>query len=453
VRKKIFIFSGILFIFLCFADTLSVWENISIFLFTYFLLDFLETLGKKIVILELTVIMASLTCLVMPVIFYHEYTRENVLARLWVKYMPVSSDNYFSFMVPAVIALAIGVRVPLAKSKINKEPRIYIDNVKRVLQNKSTLGLTLIAVGVTSGLLDFLSPTTLKQVFYFLDHLTFVGVFYVIYSPNRYKKIIVPSVVILMVGQSLITGMFGELIFILSCALVLILLGKKISLGKKILVAVAGIFLIIMIQSVKTDYRQRSWIEVGGADPAYYAELVIDRIADPATMLAPDRLFMAAVRTNQGWLVAMTMKKVPEKFDFAYGETIWKSIAGAIVPRFLWPDKPDAGGKANLKRFWGFNLVGFSMNIGPFGEAYANFDKIGGIFYMFFYGLFFNFILSSLLRLAEKRPTIVLWLPFLFYYSIGVETDLLSTMGSLMKGLIFTWIIFKIFRIGLQLEL
>ena len=97
---------------------------------------------------------------------------------------------------------------------------------------------------------------------------------------------------------------------------------------------------------------------------------------------------------NQGWLVAMTMKKVPDKFDFAYGETIWQSVAAAIVPRFIWPDKPEAGGKANLKRFWGYNLVGFSMNIGPFGEGYANFDKIGGIIYMFFYGLFFNFLLS-----------------------------------------------------------
>src|SRR5450432_2035180 len=125
-------------------------------------------------------------------------------------------------------------------------------------------------------------------------------------------------------------------------------------------------------------------MEIGGADPAYYVQLVSERLLDPSTLLEPNRLFLGAVRMNQGWLVAQTMYKVPAKFDFAYGETIWQSIAAAIVPRFLWPDKPESGGKANLKRFWGFDLVGFSMNIGPFGEGYANFDVVGGIVYMFF---------------------------------------------------------------------
>jgi hypothetical protein len=93
------------------------------------------------------------------------------------------------------------------------------------------------------------------------------------------------------------------------------------------------------------------------------------------------------------------------------------------------------------------------MNIGPMGEAYANFDVLGGIIYMLFYGLFFNFMLSTILKFAEKRPTIVLWLPFLFYYAISVETDSLTTMGSLIKGVFFTWLVFKIYRITLRMDL
>jgi hypothetical protein len=397
--------------------------------------------------------MAALTCLLMPVIFYHEFTRENLLALLWVKFMPVPSDEYFSFVVPAIVVMAIGFRIPLGKLDINKNPKGYMDNVKRLLQKKPSLGLAIIAVGITSSLLDFLSPQSLKQVFYFLAHLTIVGVFYVIYSPNKYKKIIVPSVIVLMVTQTLITGMFGDFLFMLACAMVLILLGKNISFYKKLLVAVAGIFLILIMQSVKTDYRKKLWHEGGGADPAYYAQLVAERISSPSTMLDPDKLFFVSVRMNQGWLVAFTMYNVPAKYEFAYGETIWKSIAAAIVPRFLWPDKPEAGGKANLKRFWGFDLVGFSMNIGPLGEAYGNFDKLGGIIFMFFYGLFFNLMLSLILKLCEKRPTIVLWIPFLFFYAIGVETDILTTMGSLVKGIIFTWIIFRMFRIAFRIDL
>jgi hypothetical protein len=451
--KVIAIFSFIFFLFCIATNGLTTLENLAISVSIYFLLSFLNNLGKKIIIMELATIMASFTCLIMPIIFYYNYTKEDLLARIWVKYMPVSSDDYFTFAIPAIVAMTIGFRLPLGKLSIVKDPTIYLDNAKKTLEKKPSLGLALIATGLISGFLDFLSPESLKQVFFFMAHLTFVGVFYVLYSPNKYKRIIVPSVIALMVGQSLITGMFGDLVFILACSLVLILLGKKIVFYKKVLVVAAGLFFILILQSVKPEYRKKVWLGGTGADPAYYASLVFERITDPSIILDPDKLFFVAVRMNQGWLVATTMQRVPSRFDFAYGETIWKSIAAAIVPRFLWPDKPESGGKANLKRFWGFDLAGFSMNIGPLGEAYANFDVTGGIIFMFFYGVFFNFMLSYILKLTKKRPTLVLWIPFLFFYAIGVETDILTTTGSIVKGVFFTWIIFRAFRIAFRVDL
>ena len=145
-------------------------------------------------------------------------------------------------------------------------------------------------------------------------------------------------------------------------------------------------------------------------------------------MFDPMSMFVSFVRLNQGWLVAMTMKMVPDKHPFGNGGPLLDAVYASVIPRILWPDKPEAGGKANLKRFWGFNLVGWSTNIGTLGrEAYANFSIVrGGLFYLFFYGLFFNFILSRILKAADRRPTIILWLPFLFFSVINVETDLLS---------------------------
>jgi len=447
------IFSFLLFIVFLVATNLTAWEALSVCLFIFFFFDFLDNLGQKIVIMDLSIVMAILTCLVMPVIFYHEYTRENQVARLWHKYMPIPSDDYFSFAVPATLFMTLGLRVQLRRLQINKTPRIYIDNVKKYLATKSNIGLQLIAVGVVSGLLDFLSPDSLKQVFYLLEHLTYVGVFYILYSPNKHKKVIVPSVIALMVGQTIITGMFGDFIFMLACSLILILLGSRISFSKKLLYAACGIFLILVIQSIKTDYRKRNWLEGAGADPVYFAQLITDRVTDPSSLLDPNKVFFAAVRMNQGWLVAVTMKYVPEKFPYANGETVWSSIAAAIVPRFLWPDKPKVGGAENLKRFWGINISGYSMNIGPVGEAYGNFGRNGGVVYMFFYGLFFNIILSVILKLAEKRPTLVLWIPFLFFYAVVVETDLLTTMGSLVKAVFFTWVVFQSFRIAFRIKL
>ena len=66
------IFSFVLYLFCAVTDTgLTVLENLSICISIYFTLNFLDNLGKKIIIMDLAVIMACFTCLIMPVIFYH----------------------------------------------------------------------------------------------------------------------------------------------------------------------------------------------------------------------------------------------------------------------------------------------------------------------------------------------------------------------------------------------
>ena len=56
---------------------------------------------------------------------------------------------------------------------------------------------------------------------------------------------------------------------------------------------------------------------------------------------------------------------------------------------------------------------------------------------MFIYGLFFNVVIFFLSRKAIMRPTIVLWFPILFINSIQIETDILMTVNSLLKSLLF----------------
>jgi len=452
MKYALFIFTAVLFLVLQMEGGLTLYESISIALFVYFFLNFLAQLGSKIVIFDLTILMAFLTCLIMPIIFYHFYTKDNPLAYIWKKYMPIASDDYFSFAVPAVIALILGLKIPVRKLKINRNPALYIENVKEYLSRYPQLGFYLVGIGFASGLLNFLASAGLKEIFFLMAHLVFVGVFYVIYTPNKKKNVVVAGVVLLMIGESILTGMFGELVFILALSIVLLMLGKKISFTKKLGFALLGIFLIVLIQSIKGDYRRRSW-QQGGADPSYFAELIVDRVTTPSTLLDPQDLFIISVRMNQGWLVAETMKLVPSSHPFGNGEPLAAAVAASVVPRFVWPDKPEAGGKANLKRFWGYDLVGWSTNIGTLGEAYANFDRNGGLAYMFFYGLFFNLMLSTILKMAEKRPTLVLWLPFLFFSVINVETDLLSTMGALVKSLIFMWIVFRVFQSAFDMDL
>ncbi|HVU57440.1 MAG TPA: hypothetical protein VHD83_20395 [Puia sp.] len=453
--KKVFLLiSGILYALLSYGSTtLTGWEVISIVMMVYFLLEFLDDLGKKIAIFHLTILITVFMCLLMPILFYHVFPKGNFYARVWAKYMPVDSETYFSFMVPATLTMILGLRLPLGKLKLNKDPKAYMERVREHLRTNPKQGTYLIVIGVVSGFLNPFVPSVLSQILYFLEHLTYVGVFYVLYSPTKGKRLYIILVIFLMLSQTMITGMFGEFVFILALSLVLIMLGKGFRFYWKLLVAVAGITLILLIQSVKAEYRMYSW-RGGGASPAYFLSLIGDRIANPSSIWEEKRIFAMSVRMNQGWLIAMTMYKVPNKLPFANGETIWQSVAASFVPRFMWPDKPEAGGRFNLRRFWGYKTYSsVSMNIGPMGEAYGNFGVTGGIIYMFFYGLFFNWMLFMILKLSEKTPTLVLWIPFLFLYTINIETDLVTTMNSLLKGVFFVWLIYTAFRRFFHMQL
>src|ERR1700744_5442319 len=103
---------------------LTLYEGASVALLIFSLLSFLDNLGKKVVVLDIAIILASFTWLVMPVIFYHVYTRDDRVVRAFGKYMPLSSDDYFSFALPGTIAMIIGFKLRLAKLEINENARI-----------------------------------------------------------------------------------------------------------------------------------------------------------------------------------------------------------------------------------------------------------------------------------------------------------------------------------------
>jgi hypothetical protein len=454
-NRILFILTSILLsILIGFNTNLTLYEGTSVAMLIYILLDFLDNLGKKIVVLDIAVILAVFTWLIMPVIFYHNYTKADHTARIFYKYMPIASDDYFSFVLPGTIAMAIGMKLRLRRLEINTNAREYHEKLKQFFKGKDKIrtGFILIGISLASGILYRVLPGSLLRIVYLLEHLSYVGVFYIFFSEHKRKNLILLGVLSLMVINAMATAMFGELIYLMALFYILIAIYlKQPPFFTKLAVCVGGIFLIFLIQNVKSAYRLKAWTE--GGNSAYFGQLVVDNISNPSQMFEKKKLFFTAVRLNQGWLIAVTMDRVPRRYEFAYGETIWTSIAAAFVPRIIWPDKPESGGKYNLKRFWGYNLVGYSMNIGPIGEAYANFDRTGGIIFMFLYGLTFNFMLTSLLKWSERRLSILCWIPVLFFYAVVVETDVLTTVSSvvttMMFMVIFIWIFKKLF--GIQL--
>src|SRR5258708_4432875 len=136
-----------LLLFYVFTD-FPLLELLLIALFVYFMIDFLQNLGEKLVIFDLTILLAIATCLVMPVVFYHVFTKENRLAFIWRKYMFVPSDEYFSFALPAIVMMIIGFRLPVARQNVYKDPVVYMNRMKEDLKKKPRVGMYLIGIGI-----------------------------------------------------------------------------------------------------------------------------------------------------------------------------------------------------------------------------------------------------------------------------------------------------------------
>ena len=435
---------------------LSGYEALGVGIFSYFLIRIIKNLGKTIwVFLDVISLLLALTCLVAPLFFYHHFTETNDLAVLWVKFMPVSSDEYYGFTIPASLALILGFNIGFIR---RKELRYSIQEYVRLglLSRPAKLGFQLVLISLVMGFVRSIAPGSLGFIVFLSTKLIFIGFLYLYFSGRKPSVKWVFIAIGLLFFQSLQAAMFGELIFMILLAVIIFTYGKRYSISFKAGVIAAGIAAIILIQSIKLDYRKVVWADTGSggvANIALFANLASQKTQDAGTFFSEEKMFFTAVRFNQGWLVASVMKNVPAIVPYANGETIWQSLLASIAPRFLWPDKPEAGGKANIKRFLGWDLEGTSMNIGLLGESYANFGIWAGCIFLFFYGLAFQWAYNFCIKLTYTHPTLILWLPLLFFYCIGVENDVLTVVNHLTKTGLFVYLLYKlypkIFRINL----
>ncbi len=423
-------------------------ESAAIGLFIYFLVKIIKNLGRTVwVFVDVISLLLVLTCLVTPLFFYHYFTDSSALAVLWVKFMPVTADVYYSYTLPASLSLIAGFNIPIiGRKELKHTIKTYIAIGQ--LRRPAKLGLQLILISLLALFFKSFAPSSLGFVLFLLIKLIFVGFLYIYFSDKKPNIKWIAIAGILLLVQSLQSAMFGELIFMTLLAVIIFTYGKRYNILLKTGVLAVGLIGILIIQSVKHEYRQTVWGNSSGgtgANIALFATLAGQNIQGESGVFSEEKLFFTAIRFNQGWLVASVMKNVPSRVPFAGGETIWQSLLASVAPRFLWPNKPEAGGKANIKRFLGWDLRGTSMNIGLLGEAYANFNAWGGCLFLFCYGLAFQWAYNVVIRLTHRFPTLILWIPLLFYYCIGVENDVLTVVNHLTKTSFFVYVLFKIY--------
>ncbi len=410
---------------------------------------FIKQIGEKIVVLNIIGLLAVLQWLLAPLLAYTFFNEKSDLATLWQTVMPIPASTYFSYVLPATISMVIGLNFP-AFGEVKKRHTYYIARAKAALRETAVfLPPIFIFIGFIFYELQAFVPVSLRAVFNFASLLSFVAVLYAAYAASKWTFLYFGISLLLLLRQVIQSGMFGSFVFWVLLYSFFFLLGKKARLVNFVFLGVLGVFGVLLIQSIKGDYRKVVW--KGGArnsDAATFYQIAAAKLAEPATLLDETAIFWITTRMNQGAIVARTMRNVPAKVPYAGGETIVTSIAAAVVPRLFWPNKPEAGGRDNVARFLKDKYAykrKISYNIGPVGEAYANFGRWGGCVWMFCYGLIFRLLFLGILAMCKTYPTLVLWIPFLFVGAIKVETDLVSTLGSILKGGVFVFALYFFF--------
>jgi hypothetical protein len=221
-------------------------------------------------------------------------------------------------------------------------------------------------------------------------------------------------------------------------------LGRKTSLFKKVVLFVLGVFILLLIQSVKPTFRELTWNgKFDGNKGVLFLNLVVDKISNPQLESA-DAFFPLYVRVNQGYNISLVMQRFPAKMPFDGGRNLFINVMSSLVPRIFWPGKPEAGGKYNMQYYAGLAITGWSTNVGPLGEAYGSFGTAGGIIFMILLGALIRWAYALVFKKSIRIPLLIFWIPVLFYQvTYAAETDSLQIFNSLAKSAFFIWLLYR----------
>jgi hypothetical protein len=453
--------NNLFFLFLLTELILSIFTDwygpLCLILFFALIIAMLDKLGKGIVLPGIIALHSCFVCLLVPLVGYTYFSSSNHLAKLWGRSMPIASDKYFSFALPAMICFLVGLFMP-SRNKENNDYGVFLNNTlvraKATLQYKPFTGVYLLVIGTLMLWVTDYAPSAFRFVSILFFFSSFAGFLYVYYTKTlKFRKIVLFGFSIFILLSALNSGMFTVVAYMGLTLFSFFFAGQKTHFWKKLLWSLLGIFMLLLIQMVKPEYRRITWKEdYQGSRVSLFGGLIVDKIfnIDLASM---DVFFPIYYRTNQGFNVALVMRRFPEKTPYDNGTNILNAIGSSFVPRLLWPDKPEAGGKFNMQYYTGIYLNGWSTNVGPLGEAYGSFGPFGGAIFMFFLGFFIRSFYRRIFGLARKTPLLLFWLPVLFYQvTYSAETDTLQILNSLLKSGFFVYLLYRLIPHWFKME-
>ncbi len=429
-----YIIGVISFFILYLVLSINIYSAFGISLFIYSGTKFFIDLGNKIEIKDIIILLALLQWVIGPFFAYNFFYDDEFY------YMAVEQNTYMGFVAPASLALILGLHLPIGKKNSNE--RIYLHQISNLLKKHKNLDILFIVTGVILSIVKDSFPISLRFFIFLLSGLRFVGLFLLLVGNRKNKWLIVGGVLFMLLLTALREAMFHDLLLWLSFFMMIASFIYKPSNQKKLIFLVAFLFLIVSIQTIKHSFRE-ALSEGKGKGVSLFTDLVQEKVIESDYVTSETNLSAMVTRINQGWIISRIMYHTPRYEPFAGGETIKEALKSSLLPRFLAPNKVKAGGRTYFTRFTGKRISdNTSMGLSLLGEAYANFGIGGGIFFMFIIGLFYNYFIFFIYKIAVKHPAIIFFIPLIFLQVVKAEIDFSVILNHLVKASVAVWMIF-----------
>ncbi|MEQ1517110.1 MAG: hypothetical protein ABL931_11550 [Usitatibacteraceae bacterium] len=188
-----------------------------------------------------------------------------------------------------------------------------------------------------------------------------------------------------------------------------------------------GVSLWVTYAAHRNEIRASVW---GGENTSNRIDKLTKMISEfgPFDITDQTHLYYVDLRLNQNELVGAAIATTPAMVPFRDGETIYAAMA-AVIPRFLWPDKPAVGGSGDYVSQ--HTLITFAANtsvgMGQVLEFYINFGLTGVIVGFALLGMALRYLD---MRLAESLVASD-WNTVMLVFLVG--SGLLQAGGSLME--------------------
>ena len=413
----------IFFLFIIIVNNSAGWDSsiLAPIFFILWVLKFVLEANNGFRIRNILIVFLSLQYLLGPYLSY-KFDNDSIYS------MVIPSQEYFSFAFTGVLLIGIG----LFYNSFKSDEDDILKNLKiDFIKFDSALFEKLFFISIFFDFFPFKSNTSFDFVIYFILSLKYVYVCYIILSGKKINYILLAIPVIILVLQSLNSGMFHDLLTWMIFWGISLAIKLKPSFVQKIMAIGLFIFLVVIIQLAKQNFRAASSvITKENSSFKVFTKTAESEIEDANKFSLIENI----VRINQGWIAARTMNNIPKRVDYANFDLLNKYFEAAFMPRLLAPDKLRAGDRELLNKYSGiFISFGTSMGIGIVGDAWASFGYFGGLVMLFCFGLLLNYSLKYFQYLIKSFPLVYFLLPIIYIYPIRPDCETQTSMGHLVK--------------------